>query len=247
MAFFKKRKTPHVYIGVPVSDGIPPAFVGALYNLMLTSGKKYRYDFSLNAVGSVAISRDQLTRLMLDVPDSTGILFVDDDMKWTPAFAEKIIGHGKDIVGGIYSKRIRNGQWCMNGLKGEEIDQQTGLLRVKEIGTGFLWVSRKVFQVMQQEMPEIEYPYHDPITNQVRPMWNFFFQGVVKQENYDGKVVQRFLGEDYGFCHFARKLGFDIYADTQVIIPHTGKIDYPLNDDPRILALKDAPQSQVTA
>lgn len=224
--FSKKKKLPHIYLGFPLREGLMPAAVGFLHNVILTNGQRYTFDYSLNTMGSVAMSRDHLARMMLDVKKAKGILMIDGDMKPTPAQAERILSHNLPIVGGTYSRKEPVCRWVMQGIRGEEVNE-FGLLKVKEIGTGFLWIAREVFEKMIQEMPEIEYPATDAM-GVMRPMWNFFFQGVVEQENQEGKMARRFLGEDYGFCHFARKLGYDIYADTTVIIPHTGLVDYPL-------------------
>lgn len=242
MGIFKKKKElPHIYIGCPVHEGVSSHFVGSLYNLMLTNGRKLRYDFAFDGSGSIATSRDKLAKLTLEVPTAQGVVMIDDDMKWLPNFVERIVSHGKPIVGAVYSKRARNAQWCLNGIKGEEVDEKTGLLKVKEIGTGFIYIAREVFEAMIERFPQIAYPTVHPGNGAVQTtMWNFFFQGVKQQVNQEGVMAPRFLGEDYGFCHLARECGFEIYADTQLIIPHTGKIDYPLADDPRVMALADA-------
>lgn len=220
----KKQKPKCVFLATPVREGVPPHYVSALFNSLLTNNGKYHFEFGLNAMGSVALSRDILARLMLDIKDCAGVLMIDSDMKWQAAHVYQILGHNKPIVGGVYARKEANSRWVMTGLEGEEIDEATDLLKVKEIGTGFLWIAREVFEKMIKEMPWIEYDAADE-HGAVRPMWNFFYQGVQDR---------RLLGEDYGFCHFARKLGYDIFADTRCIIPHTGNADYPLPHDRKL-------------
>ncbi len=223
MSLFKKKPRV-VYLGTPVKDGVPPHFVSALFNLVLANNGKYHFEFGINATGSVALSRDILARLCLDMKECSGVLMIDADMKWKPEHALQILNHNKPIIGGVYARKQIDSRWVMTGLEGEEVDEKTGLLKVKEIGTGFLWIAREVLEKMVKEMPEIEFDAADE-NGKVRPMWNFFFQGVRNR---------RLLGEDYGFCDTARKLGYDIYADTKCIIPHTGNADYPLPHDRKL-------------
>lgn len=221
----RNRKPPIIYIGTPVAGGVPPHYVISLFQTVLNNNGKYHFEFALNGMGSVALSRDTLARIMLDLKDARGILMIDSDMKFQPHHVFQILDHKKPIVGGVYARKQSSSRWVMTGIEGEEPDRISGLLKVKEIGTGFLWIAREVLEKMIKEMPQIEFEAVDE-KGGVRPMWNFFFQGVIDR---------RLLGEDYGFCHFARKLGFEIYADTRCIIPHTGNVDYPLPHD-RLLA-----------
>lgn len=218
------KKPRVVFLGTPVRDGVPPHYVSALFGSLLASQGKYHFEFGLNAMGSVALSRDILARLTLDMKECEGVLMIDADMKWKPEHVFQILDHNKPIVGGVYARKQVDSRWVMTGLPGEEVDEKTGLLKVKEIGTGFLWIAREVLEKMVKEMPEIEFDAADE-RDVVRPMWNFFFQGVRNR---------RLLGEDYGFCDSARRLGYDILADTRCVIPHTGNADYPLPHDRKL-------------
>ncbi len=41
-------------------------------------------------------------------------------------------------------------------------------------------------------------------------------------------IPSRFIGEDYYFCKHLRNAGIDVLLDTHLIIPHTGRFDYPI-------------------
>jgi hypothetical protein len=45
-----------------------------------------------------------------------------------------------------------------------------------------------------------------------------------------GTVNDRFLTEDYYFCHYAREAGVEVLVDTKQIFGHLGWIQYPLSD-----------------
>jgi hypothetical protein len=44
-------------------------------------------------------------------------------------------------------------------------------------------------------------------------------------------LMARLLGEDYWFCHLARKAGIPIWLDTKCIVGHVGDIVYPIGAD----------------
>jgi hypothetical protein len=44
-------------------------------------------------------------------------------------------------------------------------------------------------------------------------------------------VGARLLGEDYGFCHLARKSGFKLWCDTRQVVGHVGDVVYPVTPE----------------
>lgn len=218
----EQAEAPLIYLGTPCKGELPLHYILALQQLQQGNDGKYRYDWSATATGSIAICRDILAHDMLAHPmGAAGILMIDSDMKWCADHVRQIVGHGLPLVGASYARKEIPARWVMSGLTGEEKpDPATGLLQVHEIGTGFLWIAREVLEAIRDQCKdELEYFVRtaDGKVNHTRT--NFFFQGVKEKQ---------FHGEDYGFCYFARKCGFKIYADTRCVIPHSGSIDYPV-------------------
>ena len=77
-------------------------------------------------------------------------------------------------------------------------------------------IRRDVFERMiATNGPEIAYT--DPVTGESD--YNLWQSGVT-----DG----HFYGEDFKFCDVARELGFTVFGDWNVILPHLGTASYPL-------------------
>ena len=162
------------------------------------------------------------------------LLFIDDDISFNPDHFTRIISHLKDdkidIVGGLYSAKTLPGRWIYDPEAGERVNGD-GLLRVKDIGTGFLLIRTRVFQRMVDELWEtIEYSSDDPHSRGVT-LWDFFPMGPVGTPGN-----RRYLTEDYYFCHRCNEMKIPIYADTTVRLKHRGFGEYPLDNPPITVA-----------
>lgn len=164
----------------------------------------------------VARARNNLAAMFL-ASNATHLLFQDADVLPSPHNYTRLISHGLPIVGGLYAKKQARLNWVASSLDGEEINRETALQRVAEIGTGCLCIERRVFERMIEAHPEIRYE-GDPSPDSVR--WDFFPMGAK-----DG----RYLSEDWWFCERARALGFDVWADWGCVVRHRGAIDFPLH------------------
>lgn len=203
--------------------------------------------------GLIGRARNNQAAYQILETDCDKLLFPDCDISYSPAHVARLVWHDKPIVGGLYAIKDASGmdgyQAVMNAAKKavaeenpqamaalraaiasakdtrwvktdlpNEMPDAVGLQKVAEIGTGFLMIDRKVFEHMVNAFPEIMY-FCDGSAN--RPArWNFFMNQVVDH---------RLLSEDYGFCHLARKIGYDIWADTLCQVEHEGMIRYPLS------------------
>lgn len=80
------------------------------------------------------------------------------------------------------------------------------------IGTAFMCISRKLLLAAAEVSEEYQYP--NPSTGHMHTNWNMF-----ATKPMDGK----YMSEDWSFCHTARKLGYDVMLDTDVVIDHVGQ------------------------
>ena len=164
----------------------------------------------------VARARNNLAAMFL-ASNATHLLFQDADILPEPSDYTRLVSHGLPIVGGLYSKKQARLNWVASSLDGETVNQQSGLQRVSELGTGFLCIERGVFERMIEAHPEMRYT-GDPSPDAVR--WDFFPMGA---------RGGRYLSEDWSFCERARALGFDVWADWRCIVKHRGAINFPLH------------------
>lgn len=203
--------------------------------IKLACEQMQRQDFGLCIdmhVGECPIgrARNDLTKKFLD-SDCTHILFVDSDIVFSYEQVNKILNHEEDIVGGFYVKKQEGpvSPVC-NTLPQIGNPRTDGLVQVKYMGTGFLRVSRKVFEVMIQEMSkDLEY-VDDRDGKTIKH--DFWRMGVAKDCETG---VKRWLSEDWQFCQFAIECGFDIWADASILLNHSGMAIYPLQSQIREL------------
>jgi FkbM family methyltransferase len=155
--------------------------------------------------------------------DCTHLLFIDGDIKFNRHHIEMLAESDAPILGGIYClKTIDEPKPCLQTLQGTGAQETGGYLAVARTGTGFLRISRTVFEQMAKN--EISARY----TNHGLEEWDFFASGVIDNE---------WLSEDWYFCDNARALGFQVLIDTRIQLLHRGEIDYPLKRDPDRLQL----------
>jgi hypothetical protein len=93
---------------------------------------------------------------------------------------------------------------------------------VKDLGTGFMLIQRKVFEAMMYKFPQFKYKnnvagYHKDAY--VEYFYNFFSIEI----DPDSQVL---LSEDYLFCKRWREMGGDLWLDLGINLNHTGMLDY---------------------
>jgi hypothetical protein len=134
----------------------------------------------------------------------------------------RLISHGKTIVGGCYSGRQPDGKFMfctdqapestLRTLGQRPIDQ---ILPVEWVATGFLLVHRSVYLSVQDKFPELA-----PATP--NGFWQFF------------KSDDSGSGEDISFCRRALAAGHQPHVDLGCVCAHLGDFAYgPQNTSKR--------------
>jgi hypothetical protein len=144
--------------------------------------------------------------------DATHLMFVDADIQFNPRDIVKLIGHDKDIVGGIYPQKTLPPKMVVNTLDSARTEDD--LIEVGTLGTGFMLVKRTVFEQM---IAAGATPYRDDIglsDTENNNQYDFF--------NCTIDSNGRYLTEDWSFCRKWRELGGTIWADTTVALAHVG-------------------------
>jgi len=196
--------------------------------LKLTAEQLTKQEFGLTLkmhVGECPIgrARNDLSSEFL-ASDCTHILFVDSDIIFSYEQVKKILENDEDIIGGFYTKKQEGkASPVCNTLEGVSQPRHDGLVQVKYMGTGFLRISRKVFEVMIQEMGK-DLAYIDDRDGKT-VKHDFWRMGVAK-DVVTG--VRRWLSEDWQFCQFAIECGFPVWADASILLQHSGSAIFPL-------------------
>lgn len=214
-------------VAIPAYDGklnIQSAFELPRLALM---ANKYGFEIQLVHLSGCSIitrARNSLVNQFM-TSDCTEMLFVDADIRFKAEDVLRIMALGSDldVLAGPYPRRAKDQMFFCdiwyNEAGGVELTEE-GLLRVKRIGTGFMFIRRHVIEAMQ------------------RPEWKYW----VDVENthhysvFDFKVTpEGYVGEDYLFCDRASEAGFKIYIDTSINLGHFGSTEFVASFEETVL------------
>lgn len=148
------------------------------------------------------------------------LLFIDADMTFDPNDVIRLLAFSsqpdKNIVGGtgVARKKEKTFHLTMDYDEvGNLIMDSMGLVRSKQMGTGFMMVQRQVFEALIDRHPE----------------WRFYdaSSGRTIYSLFDFKSTpEGYIGEDYNFCDRARAEGFQVWVDPTIKLGHMGVIEY---------------------
>jgi hypothetical protein len=226
----------NVMVCAPVLDRPTLPFMWTLLYL----AKKYELGFDVQSDTAIWRSRNMLAHRFL-ASGATYSLWLDSDIaapignsdwyKWiTGATAipeeythyevlQRLISHGKAMVGGVYSSRQFHGRLVIqpeinprsheDKLLCNEIRRGTarGLQAVDWLGFGCCLVHREVFLEVRRRFPQLA-------PKSEYGCWGFF------DPTGDG------IGEDEAFSQRVRACGIPIYLDVQLICAHIGRMAF---------------------
>jgi hypothetical protein len=75
-------------------------------------------------------------------------LFIDDDVGWLAEELVKFVKHDRDVVAAIYPKKSDEPDWPVRLIAGPLQAEADGLVRVENVPTGFLMISRRCLEQM---------------------------------------------------------------------------------------------------
>jgi hypothetical protein len=217
---------PKIVLGVPAYGGtLTTTWVFSLLPVLIEGGFIDRIE-RVDNDSHVGRARNTLAARFL-AGNGDWLLFIDTDIGFSVADLKRVFAqalrHPTDITGGMYPlKRLLPGA-VVNALPGERPDK-TGLVEVREIGTGFMFIPRCVLENMVAKCPEIAFGCDSGENATEGELRHDFFQSGVYTYP-DGK--KRWLSEDYYFCQRHRDLGGKIWIDCSLRLTHRGTFDYP--------------------
>lgn len=147
--------------------------------------------------------------------DCDRLLFVDADLGFAPDAMEKILSYNEDIVAGIYPYKAEKVQPVvpLETLR----YAQKGLLEADWAPTGFMSISRTVFEALEKAHPDWYAPNQKRIA--------FFANGQI----FLGEGDSWWYGEDEGFCRRWQKTGGKIFVAPDISFVHSGRRDHTIN------------------
>jgi len=208
-----------LFIGIPAYDGklnIKTAF--ALAQLMpkaMSLGVSVILS-DLSNCSIITMARNALVHEFLKT-DATELLFIDADIVATADDMLRLMAQSRDITTGAYPRRAKDQNFFAdlyfdaNG----DLEFDGSLMRVERAPTGFMLIQRHVIEKMVAAHPE--WTYEKSPTEKMSAVFDFAI--------VDGKYV----GEDYLFCDRATQMGFKVYIDVDISLPHVGSNEFTRN------------------
>lgn len=226
-------RTLHLHIAIP-------CYAGQMYeqvmmsllnwtNLATQLGIKWTCETLVNE-SLITRGRNTMTAKFLAMPEATHLLFIDSDIGFAAEHIAMLLNHTKDpdvkLVAGAYPMKCYPLKWVVNALPNTK-PRPDGLVEVSKTGTGFMLISREVFDVVKQNPRVVQYNNDlgiDPKFDQY--MYNFWDCAVINH---------RYLSEDWLFCEMYRNLGGKIWVDGRINLRHTGTMTFGSENQEQII------------
>jgi GT2 family glycosyltransferase len=194
-----------IAVCIPIKGSVHDTFFLNLVTQMLKNSR----DYDLFVVSSTRMPLDAARNEILQIamknsPDYLWWLDSDMVLPQNINVLQSLIDMDKDMTSALYFRReypyhpvfiiVKDGRPCV--VKPLPIRQ---ILKVDAVGMGCLLVKKKVFEeLMKSEEPVFEF----------------------KQKIFPESVET--MGEDINFCLKAKKLGFEIYLNSNIVCGHIG-------------------------
>lgn len=157
---------------------------------------------------------------------SDAIVFVDDDQSWDENAFLRVVQDPHDIIGIAIPKKmdIENGIQTFNNvmLDTDETGKcfvENGLLRISQIGSGFMKITRSAIEKLMAAYPQ----RYSPGDGGLHQLHYNFFESKVIWDDKDPMITGQFWGEDLVFCKKWLALNEHIWLDPNVTMSHIGR------------------------
>jgi hypothetical protein len=210
-----------LFIGIPAYDGklnIKTAF--ALAQLMpkaMSLGVSVTLS-DLSNCSIITMARNALVHEFLKT-DCTELLFIDADVVVAPDDIMRLVAQsgGRDITTGAYPRRAKDAKFFADVYYDDngDLEFEGSLMRVKRAPTGFMLIQRHVIEKLVEAHPE--WMYEKSPGEQMSAVFDFAI------------VNGKYVGEDYLFCDRATQMGFTVYIDVDISLPHVGQETFERN------------------
>ena len=175
--------------------------------------------------------------------EATHLVFIDGDIEWHPSHLLRLITCNKGVSVGAYPLKMLPQQgdgnkqrYVVNALEGVTpsiVSESQTVYPVKNSGTGFMCINRKVIQELQKAHPELHYT--TDIDRGLLRTGHESPEGIQRcRENlyslfdtcHDDTEDNHYLSEDYTFCKRWTDIGGKIWLDPEISLSHYGRLGF---------------------
>lgn len=228
----------HLLVLTPCFGGqVTASYMNAILGLITVSNQVgLRISFqTISNESLISRARNCLTSVFLADKRFTHLMFIDADIGFHGEDVLRMMARDIPIIAGVYPMKsidwdrvrelvkddvkdieYRCSPYAVNSEK-TQLDSR-GLLEVTAAATGFMLIKREVFDKLIAAHPELKYK-HDgngfkESADYFYNLWDCFLVG------------DRYLSEDYAFCHLWRELGEKVFIDPAIELTHNGSFEF---------------------
>ncbi len=226
-----------IFIATPMYGGLAKSnYTISLQNLLVGLSQR-GHSVMTNTIGNESLitrARNTLAHKFMK-SDYDALLFIDADHGWNSEDVIKMIESGEDFIGAIYPMKginwtnvrlavlqgrdnleLYSGLFAANFFNDTNLDFDASKpLPVKDIGTGMLFLTRKVFEDLKPTRPTY-------VNNNVGNTGIDFGEEITEYFTTSIDENKILLSEDYALCRMWQALGNQVYAAPWVRITHSG-------------------------
>ena len=234
-----KLKGKKVMIATPMYGGMGNTMyfssVLQLQDRCIAHGIQMHHCFMMNE-SLIDRARNGLVWEFLNTSDADYLLFIDADIQFRADDVLAMMAYEKELICAPYPKKHINWPVIIGAVKkgiedpavlqnlvGEYVftpleatQKAEEIIKVSEAGTGMMLIHRSVFAKMKEAFPENYYisdASKDVHADKKKEMHAFFRTSIVDN---------RYLSEDYYFCHKWREIGGDVWLFPWALTTHYG-------------------------
>lgn len=229
-----------IFIATPMYGGIAKNnYTISMQNLIVELSQR-GHTINTTTVGNESLitrARNTLVHKFMK-SDCDALLFIDADHGWNSADVVRMIESGKDFIGAIYPMKGINwdnvraaalagkpnleeysGFFAVNLLPGDHQFNSQEPFKVKDIGTGMLFLTRKVFEDLK---PHCKQYKNNNVGNTGIEFGEMITEYFITTIDDDGIL----LSEDYALCRMWQNIGGDVWSAPWVRISHSGDYNF---------------------
>jgi len=210
---------PYIMVGTPAYNGM----VHTDYVHSLLSFKQHGINFGFLSIGGESLitrGRNTILAHFHHAKEFSHLLFLDGDVYMEGADLQRMVSANKDVIGAPVALKTMKDNKPVFNINGN-LGQEDGLLKVSQLGTAVMMLSRHAVDKLVE----------DALENNDNYLANPYAEGIGDAEEiYDvfkvGVKNGSYLSEDFWACSTLLNLGFDIFVDLHTKTRHHGMRSY---------------------
>lgn len=201
-----------IFVAIPTYDGKPPAGMVASLLDERVAAQVMGHDMVVNFLPSCSVPASGRNHLVKEFLDSgcDKMFFLDSDITWPTGHLIKLCMYPEEFVGGCYRFKRDEESYPVSWLPDPEGKglwaNERGLIEVETLPTGFLAISRSVFEKFHEHFPGRAYEHEG------NSMFSYFEMRFVEGQGLHS--------DDTYFCKLWREIGGKVWLDPEITLTH---------------------------